>query len=224
MAKKNYCVIGLGKFGTQLATRLKELGNTVMVVDYDEKTVQKASLQYNICFNCDATDVNALKDIGVEAAGVVIVATCLLKESILICSNLIEIGIKEIIARASNSVHERILKNMGVKTVVFPEIEAADKLALQCSYNLSGDMLEIGDGISWIKTVITNSNFLSIPLVKLNIRETIGASIVMIEREGKQIFPLTKDTFFQRGDIATVMCKTEDIEVIVKNLSKDTFQ
>lgn len=224
MAKSDYCVIGLGRFGVQLSTRLYEMGKNVMVIDINQEAIQKASSMHELCIKCNATDINSLIDTGIQNVKTVIVAISSIETSILVCANLREIGMNDIIAKATNVIHERVLKTMGIPRVVIPDIEVANRTALQCVYNLGADITSIGAGLSWIKTVVTNQDVVGISFIELNFKEKYGATIIMIQRKDKIIFPPDKDTKFLIGDIASVMCRTEKIANIIKVLSKEVYE
>lgn len=224
MARTEYCVIGLGRFGTQIASKLDSLGKKVMVIDHNQELINKAAKTHEICIKGDATDINFLADSGIKNVKTVVVAVSTIETSIVICTNLRELGINDIMAKASNVIHERVLKSIGINHVVIPEIELANKMALQCVYNLGADVVNVGVGISWIKSIVTNKEVVDKPIIQLKIKEKFDGNIMLIQRRENVIFPITKDTTLKIGDIVTIMCRDENIAKIFKYLSKQVFE
>jgi trk system potassium uptake protein TrkA len=148
MAKNDYCVIGLGRFGTEVASQLNKMGGNVMVIDKNPDLIQKAAKIHELAIVSDAGDINSLVETGIAGVGTVIVAVSNIESSIMICANLRELGVKDIIAKAVNNVHKRVLKTMGVPRVVIPEIEIADRIAFQALFNIGVDIVNIGSGFS----------------------------------------------------------------------------
>jgi trk system potassium uptake protein TrkA len=149
MAKKGgYCVIGLGRFGYEVATQLNKMGKNVMVMDTNRDIIQKASKIFDVALVCDASDLNSLKETGIEGVNTVIVGISEIESNIMVCANLKELQIKEIIAKAKNSIHKRVLRTMGVSRIVIPEIEIGDRVAFQALFNIDVDIVNIGNGFS----------------------------------------------------------------------------
>ncbi|MFC1854388.1 potassium channel family protein [Candidatus Dependentiae bacterium] len=138
------CVIGLGRFGYELAKSLADQGNEVIAIDKNEELVEdiKDDVTQAICSEID--DEDSLHAVGIEEVDTVIVAvgddfaqsvliTAILKKSF---------NIPHIIARATNRIHENILKIVGASRVLVLEREMAEKLAHKLSMPL-GDLVHI---------------------------------------------------------------------------------
>jgi trk system potassium uptake protein TrkA len=138
--KKNFCVIGLGKFGGNIALTLEKLGHQVMAFDNDETKVNKIKDYVSLAGILDSTDKNALSDSGVKVCDAVIVSIGEdAAASFLTVLNLKEIGIKNIIVKAKTHEDGRILEKIGATRVMYPEMESAIRLAHQLT---SSDILE----------------------------------------------------------------------------------
>jgi trk system potassium uptake protein TrkA len=148
MAKNDYCIIGLGRFGVEVAYQLNRMGKNVMVIDKNPNLVQTASKIHELAIACDASDINSLAETGITGVNTVVVAISNIESSIMVCANLRELGLKDIIAKAINNVHKRVLKTMGISRVVIPEIEIADRIAFQALFNIGVDIVNIGSGFS----------------------------------------------------------------------------
>jgi trk system potassium uptake protein TrkA len=126
-----FCVIGLGRFGYQLATVLAEHGMEVVALDSDASIVAsiRDKVTQSICMR--VKDEASLKGIGIEEMDTVIVATGEdFAESILITALLKKrLHMPRVIARAINDIHKDILKLVGADQTILPEQEIGIKLA-----------------------------------------------------------------------------------------------
>lgn len=130
---KQFAVIGLGNFGRYLAVKLCELGHDVLVIVKDPRKVQDIKEHVTQAVVTDATEREALEALGIKEvdAAIVCIGTSL-SDSISVTMNLIELGIKEVYAKALSEIHDSILRKLGVSRVFFPEKDMA---------NLVGDRL-----------------------------------------------------------------------------------
>lgn len=218
---KQYCVIGLGRFGNEVARNLMESGQNVMVIDKEPELIEAASKKFDVAFVCDASNVDALIETGIQNTRTVIVGISSVEDSISICAALREIGIKDIIAKAKNVVHKRILKTMGIPRIVIPDIEIGRKIALQALFNIGVDIMSIGSDFSWIRIVINNDAIVNKPLFKLKLNTNYNATIMLIQRQGEVIFPPTKDTELKNGDVVTFITKSKSAKKIINYLNVD---
>src|SRR3712207_1030989 len=101
MARRQVVVIGLGRFGTAVATTLFTAGHEVLAVDVDRRIVQEISDDVSHAVQADATDAEALAELGVQHfdVGIVGVSTDL-ERSILITVQLKRAGVPYVIAKA----------------------------------------------------------------------------------------------------------------------------
>lgn len=219
MARTEYCVIGFGRFGEQVAKQLKELGRSVLVIDGSDKAVDTASRLHEYVIKANASDINALNDCGVKNVRHVIVSTSNIENSIMICANLKELGVENIVARAKNATHERVLKTMGITNVVIPEIDAANKIAISLVYNLGADITAINKELCWIRTVVTNPAILHKDVAEIGFREKYDAMVVSIQRKDQSIFPILKNAQFKLGDVVSIVCKNTSIKKVLDIVS-----
>jgi trk system potassium uptake protein TrkA len=128
--KKQAMVIGLGRFGTSLATSLGRLGYEVLAVDIDQRRTEAISSEVTHAAQADATSEEALKDLDAGSFDVAIVAIGSATESSVLSTILLkDFKIPYIIARANNELHGKILTRIGADTVVYPEMDAGRRLA-----------------------------------------------------------------------------------------------
>ncbi len=135
--KKSVFVIGLGRFGKNLALNLIKSDVSVFIGDVDKKVVQEFadSQGINNSLIIDATNIESLNSMNIQRFDLVVVAMADIENSLLTCANLKDLGVKNIIAKAQNTIHSRLLKAIGVQNVIFPEKDSAIITAQQIIYD-----------------------------------------------------------------------------------------
>lgn len=130
MRGKHYAVIGLGRFGSSIATTLYKEGNEVLAIDIDEASIEELKDQVSHTVIADSTDEEALKAIGIRNFDTVIVAIGDdIQASILTVLVLKELEIKQVVAKALNKRHAQVLYKIGADMVVFPERDMGERVA-----------------------------------------------------------------------------------------------
>lgn len=219
MAKADICIIGLGRFGMKVSESLLPNNNKMLLIDNHNELVQLAAKKFEHVVCADATDLNTLEELGLKNFSIVIVGISNIETSIMICANLKELKVKNVIARAKNIVHKRVLNTMGVRDSVIPEEIVAQNIALKVIHNLSADLTFLGQGISFVKTIVTNSKLCDQKIVELNLRNYGGANIISIQRHGELIFPITGDTTLGENDLVAAVCKSEHLDLFIEYMS-----
>lgn len=127
---KSYVVIGLGRFGTRMATKLYEFGEDVLAIDINETLVNDIADNVSKAVIADAKDIDVLKGLGVQSCDCAIVAIGTdLAASVLVTMNLKNLGIPQIICKTFDETHSEILRKLGADKVITPEHVMADKTA-----------------------------------------------------------------------------------------------
>ena len=131
---QSYMVIGLGRFGSQIARRLCELGCEVLAVDDSNDRVQQISSDVTHAVVADAQDKEVLRALGASKFDCAIVAIGgSLADSVLATMNLKELNVPKIVCKAHDETHRKVLLKVGADQVVIPEQENADRLAKSLS-------------------------------------------------------------------------------------------
>jgi trk system potassium uptake protein TrkA len=224
---KKFAVIGLGRFGSAVARALAEKGFEVMVIDTDENEVAALSELATQSLVMDATDEKSLKDAGVVDVNTAIVSVGQkIDTSILITLLLKELGIKEVIAKAVNSLHGTILKRIGADRVIFPEREVALRLVESFVSPKIFDYIELSPTHSVIEIAAPKA-FFGKTLKQLSLRENKKANVIAIKKkipiitgkgtpdfkEDVNIAPGADDEIAE-GDILVLLGRYEDLEKI----------
>ena len=106
-------VLGLGRFGRQIARTLASEGHNVLAMDHDERIVQDLADEVTKAAILDITDAEALEDVGVGHVEVGVIATTEVEASVLAALNLQALQVPTIHAKAGNERHATILRRLA---------------------------------------------------------------------------------------------------------------
>lgn len=194
-----FCVIGLGRFGNQLAISLSEHGMEVLAVDQDNQMVSsiKDKVTQAVCLKI--TNEESLKSIGIEEMDTVIVAMGEnFEQSILITAHLKQrLKIPHVIARSTNTIHDEILKLVGADQVVLPERYLGKRLASSLSLPFV-DLIHITETFS-ITQIKAPKNFIGKTIAELQLRRSWHTSCVAVKK-GKSIMLVNSDYVIMEND------------------------
>jgi trk system potassium uptake protein TrkA len=213
MKKKNrtFGVIGLGRFGYHVARTLAQGGAEVIACDVDEEKVREVSEYVSLAYVLDATDAKALKESGIANVDTAVVSIGEnIEASILIVVQLKELGVKEVVAKAVNPLHGKVLEKLGVDRVVYPEKEMAIRVAHSL---LVGEFIEeipIGEKHSLFELKAFDF-MLGKTLRELDVRRRFGVSVLAIKRGENLIVNPMGDEKILPGDILVVLGTTEQL-------------
>jgi len=178
---RSFAIIGLSTFGFYLCKFLAQRGFEVMAVDANESKIEKVKHTVSKAIILDATDKDALGNLGMIDFDVVIVSLGdQIDASILVTLYLKELGVKEIIAKASTEDHGKILDRIGATTVIFPERDVALRLARSLENVNVLDVIPVSPGVSILEFGVPSS-FLGKTLRELDINNKYGIQIIMIK-------------------------------------------
>ena len=181
MEKKQFAVLGLGRFGSTLACELAEYGHDVIAMDSDMTLVEEASGSIAMCAKGDVTNLNDLKEMGVgECDAVVIAIGSHLESEIMAVLNCRQLGVGRIIVKAMNDTHRDILLKIGADEVIQPEKEMATKLAKSRSYQNFVDYVEVDDDYSIVEMKVPES-WIGKSIAQLNLRNRYGINVLGIK-------------------------------------------
>ncbi|KAB0444015.1 potassium channel family protein [Lysinibacillus fusiformis] len=211
MDKKQYAVIGLGRFGTSIARRLHEAGQEVLGIDLDEESVEDAETFYTHGVIADSTDEKALRSLGITNFDCIIVAIGDdIQASILTCMLLKNLGLKKIIAKAIGKRHGQVLEAIGVDWIIYPERDMGDRVANQLLSPNTLDYIELSKDHN-IEEIIIPSKMVGKNLKELNIRAKFNVSVIAIIRTGDIIVSPSPEELLQREDMLVTIGKRSDL-------------
>jgi trk system potassium uptake protein TrkA len=205
--KKQFLVIGLGRFGISVARTLTEAGHTVVGMDQSESRIQRVSEEITDVVKCDATDSDILDSIGIPDFEAVIV--CIgekhIQNSTLVTLILKEKGAKKIIAKAGTKTQGRVLSKVGADIIVFPEKDMGERVAKSLVSSNVIDFLEVSPEVSIVE-MTTPKIMIGKTLVELNLRNKYGVTIISIKNNENGIkAPPDINYRFKKDDVLTLI-------------------
>lgn len=181
--KRQFAVIGLGRFGYSIAKTLVELDCEVIAIDKDEERVKKISDFVTHAVQLEAMDEKSLRSVGVQNVDVAVVSIGEnIEASILVVMILKEMGIKNIIAKAVTRMHGKVLENLGVNRVVYPEKEMAVRVAHALVKPNIIEQLELSQEYSIIE-LPAPGKFINKTLNDIQLRSKYGVNLIAIKRK-----------------------------------------
>ncbi|WP_138415115.1 potassium channel family protein [Aquibacillus sediminis] len=218
--KRDFAVIGLGRFGGSICRELSEEGMNVLAIDlYEEKVNEYKNIATHAVI-ADTTDEKVLKELGVRNIDHVIVAIGdNIQASILTTLMLKEIGVKKITVKAQNDYHEKVLNKIGADQIVHPERDMGKRIAHSIISNNILDHLELSDEHSIVE-VKAGPKMSGKTLVELDIRANFGCNVVAIKQHGGKeinVSPMPTEMIHQ-NDILIVIGADKDISRFEKQL------
>lgn len=219
--KREFAVIGLGRFGGSICQELSGEGMQVLAIDMDEDKVNEFKNIASHAVIADTTDERVLKELGIRNIDHVIVAIGdNIQASILTTVMLKELGIKKITVKAQNDHHEKVLNKIGADHVIHPERDMGKRIAHSIISNNILDYLELSDDHSIVE-VKAGSRMSGKTLLDLDIRAQYGCNVVAIKK-GRDInvSPMATE-LIQDDDILIVIGSDKDISRFEKHLVVD---
>ena len=218
--KREFAVIGLGRFGGSICRTLSELGAEVLAIDNDEDKVNEFSNIASHAVVADSTDENVLKKLGISNFDHVIVAIGdNIQASILTTLLLNELGVKNITVKAQSDYHEKVISKIGANQIAHPERDMGKKIAQNILSRNVLDYLELSEEHSLVE-LIASEKMSGHSLIDLDIRAKYGCNIVAIKR-GKNIIVSPKaDENIEKGDILIVIGADNDISRLEKQFDE----
>jgi trk system potassium uptake protein len=210
--KKEFAVIGLGRFGGSICRTLSEQGMEVLAIDIDEDRVNEFANIASHAVVGDSTDESVLKSLGIRNFDHVIVAIGdNIQASILTTIILKELGVKHITVKATNDYHEKVLKKIGADQVVHPERDMGERIAHNIISNNVLDYLDLSDEHSIVE-IVASERLDGHSLLELDIRARYGINIVAIKRGNDIIVSPLASEVIRKDDILIVIGADKDID------------
>lgn len=180
---KNILILGLGRFGSAMVKPLSDLGNQVVVCDTDEEKIS-AVLPFAAGAKIgDCTNEKFVASLGVEDFDIVFVTIGESLQCSLVAVTLLkDHGAKCIYAKAGSEMHEKLLLRLGADKVIFPERDAAQRLANICGRNSVFDCIDLDAGHA-IYEIAVPASWVGKSVLELNVRARYGANILGVKKK-----------------------------------------
>ena len=209
--KKTYAVFGLGRYGIAVARELVNNGMEVIAVDTDERIVNAAADELPICKCADITDPDVIRQLGIANVDVVIIAMATnLEASVMAVTLCKEIGVKTVIAKSANAMHQKILQRVGADKVVFPENESGIRLAKNLLSSGFVDMVSLAKNVSMIELDV-RPDWLGKNLIELNLRKKYSINVVALRKGESVSVDIDPRAPLQAEDKLIVIANTEKL-------------
>ncbi len=219
--KKQIVVVGLGRFGESIATTLSSIGHEVLAIDSDETLVQQAASKVTHAVQVNATNEAALHELGVDNFDIGIVTVPVIETSVLTTILLKKLGVKYVIARADNELHEVILTKIGADKVVSPEREMGAGIAY---------VLTLGDVIDYIPVtseygvakISVQPSFVGKTLSELGFghRGAWQIIVLLLQRKKEILISPSGTEIVREGDVLIVSGNWDKLEELFSHLQK----
>ena len=202
---KSYVVVGLGRFGSEVARQLRLQGCEVLAMDMSSELVQQVSPDVTHAVVADGRDKEVLKALGVRNfdCGIVAIGDDL-AASVLATMNLKELGLSYVVCKAHDDTHRKVLEKLGADRVVIPEQENAARLAKSLSTPNVLDYIALSEEYGIIEVPAPQS-WHDKTLKELNVRAKLGVNILAARRDGRILVSPAADFMISAGDIIVVL-------------------
>ncbi|MDP9396203.1 MAG: TrkA family potassium uptake protein [Actinomycetota bacterium] len=204
-------VVGLGRFGGALAKSLERVGHEVLAVDESGELVQEWAGRLTHVVEADSTSEAAMRQVGAgDFEHAIIAIGTDIEASLLSASVLVDLGVRQVWAKAITPAHGKILQRIGVRHVVYPERDAGERIAHLISGRMI-DFIEFDDGFAIVKIRAPREAH-GQTLAESALRTKYGVTIVGVKRPGEDFTYAQADTVIHPGDLLIVAGKTGLVE------------
>ncbi len=227
---RQVCVIGMGRFGLQLAELLGQEGKEVVAIDSNQAAIEAVRDKVHLAVIGDGTDPDVLRNLGVESVDLVVIAIGEDFEAALLTFAAVrELGAKQVVVRAQDRKKRKILRTLGCEWVIMPEEEAAIRLANLISNPYLNASYELGRHHS-ITQVVAPRKMYGRPMSELKLRERFNINLAAIRSKSQNTIIITRggsgaqaspndmiripagNTVVHEGDILILVGRNEDID------------
>ncbi|WP_342757062.1 TrkA family potassium uptake protein [Kineothrix sedimenti] len=207
---KSILVIGIGRFGLHLATRIAELGNEVMIVDKDEEKITDLLPFVTHAKIGDCMDEKLLQSLGVSNFDICFV--CIgdnFQASLEITSLLKDLGAKYVVSKADRAIHEKFLLRNGADEVIHPERDVALRAARKYGARNVFDYFELTDDFSILEIGVPDS-WVGKNIKRVNVRSRYNVNIIAIKLDGRTIPVTSAEHVFEQSEHLIIGGNTKD--------------
>lgn len=198
--RESYGIVGLGRFGTALATRLAQSGCELLVLDRDEEKIREMRELTDNAYVVSNLEKKTLLDTGIQNCDVAVV--CIgshIDTSILTTLNLVSMHIPAVIAKATSADHGAILEKLGAQ-VVYPERDMAVRLANRLENARMLDFVQLSEKINVTKMRVP-AQLVGKTVAEADLRSRFGLNILALEHQGSVVETVRPEQELRKEDI-----------------------
>ncbi|GAA3015307.1 potassium channel family protein [Tetragenococcus solitarius] len=220
--KQTYAIIGLGRFGGSICQTLVESDQEVLAIDSNE---DRANAYMDIATHVvvgNAQDETTLRSLGIRNFDQVIVAIGEdIQASILVTLMVKEMGVPNILAKANNEYHARVLEKIGADRVVHPERDMGVRIAHKMVSSNILDSIELSDEYSLAEVRVRNKKFFNKTLLEMDFRRRFGLTVVALRRRnGDVIASPAAEEVVRENDHLLVIGNAEEVDLLDEKLNE----
>ena len=209
---KSILLIGLGRFGKNIAIKLNELNHEVMAIDKREERVEEALPYVTNAQIGDSMNEAFLRSLGVGNYDVCIVTIGNdFQGSLETTSLLKELGAKKVVSRAARDVQAKFLLRNGADEIVYPEKQMATWTAIRYTSDHIFDYIELDNDYAIFEIEVPTA-WIGRTVGEINIRQKYKINIMALKRNQKMELTITPDTRFTEEDAILVLGNNRDIQ------------
>ena len=208
---KSVLVIGMGRFGRHVASKMQALGNDVMIVDRDADLVNSLAEEFTDAHIGDCTSEAVIRSLGVKQMDLCFVSMGEdFQSSLVITSLLKRAGAKCVVAKANQEIQADLLYQIGADEVVYPEREIAEKLAIRYNANNIFDCIQLAADYS-IYEIPVPTAWVGHTIIEMDVRKKHRVNIIAIKNENALQPTPGADYVFRADDHVVLIGKSTDV-------------
>ncbi len=213
--KQQFAVLGMGRFGFEITKALYNYGYEVLAVDMDDEKIHEVSNFSTHAIVADVSEESTLRSLAIDSFDTVVISIGTnIQASIMTALTCKELGCGNVIAKAHNEKHGKLLSKIGVDNVIYPEAAIATKVATQLINPNIQNHMEIVSGYS-IAEINIADKWTDKNLSELALRNRYSVNVLIIIRANDEIITNPSgDTVLKEDDILVVGGSNEDIEAL----------
>lgn len=218
MRIKQFAVIGLGRFGSSVAESLSALGHEVLGIDSNPHLVEEHQEGLTHVVQADCTEEDAMRSLGLRNFDTVVVAIGHnIQASILITVLLKELGVGNVIVKASSDLHGKVLAKVGADRVIYPEREMGSRVAHNLISESVLDYIELSPEFRILEIHATEA-MTGKSLRQLEFRARYGVTVMAIKRGEKIIVTPMADDVITAEDVIVVLGELDGLRQLEHEL------
>lgn len=218
--KRQFVVIGCGRFGSSIAKTLYGMGHDVMVVDRSEERIMEIADFVTHSAQADATDEKALRSLGLRNFDTAVISIGSdVQASIMATLMAKEMGVRNVVCKAQTEIQAKVLYKIGADKVIFPERDMGVRVAHNLVSQNVLEYIELDPNYSIVE-IVTPGGWIGKSIKDLDLRAKYGINVMAIKNlDGINISP-SANAMLKNGDNLVVIGRNDVIKEIEKEESK----
>ncbi|MCH5462417.1 TrkA family potassium uptake protein [Lactobacillus sp. LC28-10] len=209
---ENYAVIGLGQFGSAICQSLVQANQQVLAVDIDEERVNEFTNIVTRAVIADAQDEDTMKELEIGSFDHVFISIGQnIQASIMATLLTKELGAKDVICKAENESHARVLEKIGADQIVRPERDMARRIVFHQLQPNIVNYLMLNDQVTMAEVKVDNPEFVGKSLNELSVRNKYHINVIAINTDGKVNLSPDANDKLKLNDLISVVGYTTDV-------------